>query len=252
MFNNQPIGNLLADIQKEFYKPKREIISKELKELIFKKQCGKCADCDEDLKDNFELDHIQPVSGGGTNERENLEYLCKACHVEKSKEEHAEYIKRDNISSSLNLQAAEILQSNFSRRVAFSHYLDNRTEFDERFIQAIDNNKNRRNIILTSEYNYPQFSVLDNWEPFNGKIEDGIYYVETDNYFPFHKNGEYSRPLVEYGLNCGIITLENIKYQFIPSSIIKNDYFRNFIHYLIELFEEFGKDKLLSILGLVY
>ena len=120
------------------------------------------------------MDHIQPVSGGGTNERENLEYLCKACHVEKSEEEHAEYIKRDNISSSLNLQAAEILQSNFSRRIAFSHYLDNRTEFDEKYIQAIDNNKIRRNIILTSQYNYPQFSVLDIWEPFNGIIEDGI------------------------------------------------------------------------------
>ena len=71
IFNNQSIGNLLADIQKEFYKPKREIISKELKELIFKEQCGKCADCNEDLIENFELDHIQPVSGGGSNEREN-------------------------------------------------------------------------------------------------------------------------------------------------------------------------------------
>jgi hypothetical protein len=78
---------------------------------------------------------------------------------------------------------------------------------------------------MYSGYNFCKFSVLDNWEPFDGKIEDGHYYVETDNYLPFHKNGEYSRPVVEYGLKEGIITLDDIKRQYKPSSVIGSDYF---------------------------
>ena len=49
-------------------------------------------------------------------------------------------------------------------------------------------------IASKGEHSVQKQSILDNWEPFNGMIEDGIYYVATDYYFPFHKNGEYSRP----------------------------------------------------------
>jgi 5-methylcytosine-specific restriction endonuclease McrA len=29
----------------------------------------------------FEIDHITPLSGGGTNEKSNLQVFCKACHL---------------------------------------------------------------------------------------------------------------------------------------------------------------------------
>jgi hypothetical protein len=242
MFNNQSIGTLLADLQKHFFKPIREVISKETRREIFNEQCGKCADCNEDLGDKYELDHIQPLSGGGTNDRDNLEFLCKACHVEKSKEEHAEYIKRDEISSSLNLQAAEILDSKLSKKVAFCHHLAE--YFNEDELQSIDIIKDRRNLAMYSGYNFCKYSVLDNWEPFDGEVEDGHYYIETDNYELFHKNGIYSRPIVDHGLAEEIITLKNIEQQFKPSSVISSDYFQNFIHYLDEMFKESGEEKL--------
>ena len=218
------------------------MISKGTRREIFNEQCEKCADCNKDSGDQYELDHIQPLSGGGTNDRDNLEFLCKACHVEKSKEEHAEYIKRDEISSSLNLQAAETLDSKFSKKVAFSHSLAE--YFNEDELQSIDIIKDRRNSAMYSGYNFCKYSVLDNWEPFDGEVEDGHYYIETDNYELFHKNGIYSRPIVDHGLAEGIITLKNIEQQFKPSSVISSDYFQNFIHYLDEMFKESGEEKL--------
>ena len=97
---------------------------------------------------------------------------------------------------------------------------------------------------MYSKYNFCKYSVLDNWEPFDGELEDGHYYIETDDYGLFHKNGIYSRPIVEYGLEIGIITLENIKQQFKPSSVIDNKYFQNFINYLIEIFKPSGQEKI--------
>ena len=97
---------------------------------------------------------------------------------------------------------------------------------------------------MYSKYNFCKYSVLDNCEPFDGELEDGHYYIETDNYGLSHKNGIYSRPIVEYGLEIGIITLENIKQQFKPSSVIDNKYFQNFINYLIEIFKQSGQEKI--------
>jgi 5-methylcytosine-specific restriction endonuclease McrA len=43
---------------------------------------GKCAICDEKLKQKFEVDHIKPLASGGTNDVKNLQLLCKSCHKE--------------------------------------------------------------------------------------------------------------------------------------------------------------------------
>ncbi len=83
VFTNQSIGTLLVDLQKQFFKPVREPISKETRTKIFNEQVGICKGCNEALGEKYELDHIQPVSGGGTNNRDNLQFLCKACHTEK-------------------------------------------------------------------------------------------------------------------------------------------------------------------------
>jgi hypothetical protein len=181
------------------------------------------------LNEKYELDHIKPVSGGGTNERNNLQMLCVSCHKEKCSEEHSEYIKQNEFSSCLNIQASKLLDDKFSRKVAFSHFIKDedldhyKYHFEDDYknnLYSIDINGCRRNIMKYSMYDFPKYSVLDNWEVFDGVIEDGNYYVETDNYELFHKNGIYSRPIIEYGLEQNIITKENIKYQFKCSSIV--------------------------------
>ena len=54
-------------------------------EIAFERQDGECAalDCLADLSDGFEIDHIHPLSKGGTNWPSNLQLLCKDCNRSK-------------------------------------------------------------------------------------------------------------------------------------------------------------------------
>ena len=53
-------------------------VSQAVREKIFKKFGQKCAYCKSEK--NLEIDHIIPVSMGGTNEEENLQLLCRKCN----------------------------------------------------------------------------------------------------------------------------------------------------------------------------
>lgn len=55
---------------------------------IFDGQRGKCANCEKKLfksgANKFHIDHIQPLSKGGSNWPGNLQCLCPTCNVRKS------------------------------------------------------------------------------------------------------------------------------------------------------------------------
>ena len=53
------------------------------RELIWEDQKGRCALCDQ-ATDRYEIDHIQPVSLGGSHRRDNLRGLCLPCHREET------------------------------------------------------------------------------------------------------------------------------------------------------------------------
>jgi 5-methylcytosine-specific restriction endonuclease McrA len=51
---------------------------------LFRLQKNKCGYCRADLtKVSFHIDHITPVSKGGSNERKNLQILCQPCNSRK-------------------------------------------------------------------------------------------------------------------------------------------------------------------------
>jgi hypothetical protein len=263
-FKNQSIGNLLLEIQQQFYNPKRQPIPAEMKQLILKEQMNMCNICKKCGK--MEFDHKLPVSAGGLTERNNLQALCPECHKEKSLDEQSSYFQQYLFTSCLNLQANEILNGKFSRKVAFNHYFDSlnnsmnyyyptnhnddysfqdvQKKYPSYFenikdtdrIKSIDINKCRRNNMCYGKYNFPVYSVLDNWDRFDGKIEDGNYYVETLNYFPFHGNGVYNRAMVEYGIEKEIIIMDNIKYQYKCASVLKDNYFQPFMKHILDTF----------------
>lgn len=52
--------------------------------FLFEMQGGKCACCRESIIRKYHVDHIFPLSCGGTNDRGNLQLLCPSCNLQKS------------------------------------------------------------------------------------------------------------------------------------------------------------------------
>lgn len=253
-FNNQSLGQLICQIRDKFFIMKRAKFTNEQRELIKKEQNGKCNRCKAAME-KFHIDHIQPISNGGSNDRDNLQALCVSCHIEKSREEKeaCEYIQADNITSAFNIQSLNAIESNWFRKVAFSQPIGNvdKNMFPNSAKHSKDMNKCRRNILLNYGYDFPRYSVLDDIETFDGKLETGFYYVETENTFPLRKNGFYSYPIVKYCLDECIIKHQDIKYQFKSSFSVPADYFNNFVEYLDGIFADDDFLKKLAINSLV-
>jgi 5-methylcytosine-specific restriction endonuclease McrA len=61
---------------------------------IFKAQGGRCAYCREKIgKGKRHVDHIKPLSKGGTNDRRNLQITCASCNCSKSDKDPIEFAR---------------------------------------------------------------------------------------------------------------------------------------------------------------
>ena len=100
---------------------------------------------------------------------------------------------------------------------------------------------------------FPVFSVMDKVEEYKekSKLLPGLYFVETDNYFPMRGNRWYLYTMVQYCLDEKIIDQSNIKYQIISSLSLKSDYFNPFINNVLEKLSDEPKLSKLSINGMI-
>jgi 5-methylcytosine-specific restriction endonuclease McrA len=64
----------------------RKMVSTKLRFEILASAGHKCSLCNQSAKDGVQLhiDHILPVSKGGTNEPDNLRVLCDECNLGRS------------------------------------------------------------------------------------------------------------------------------------------------------------------------
>lgn len=67
-------------------KPKRKPIKPSLRFQVLKRDGYRCQMCGVTAKDGatLEIDHITPVSKGGSNDADNLQVLCRDCNAGKS------------------------------------------------------------------------------------------------------------------------------------------------------------------------
>lgn len=61
---------------------------------ILHAQRGRCAYCRIPIKSGYHIDHIKPVSRGGTNFPKNLQLTCKTCNLSKSASLPEDYARR--------------------------------------------------------------------------------------------------------------------------------------------------------------
>jgi DNA replication protein DnaC len=206
--------------------------------------------CKLNLK-SLSIDHILPLSAGGTNDATNLQALCKPCHFVKTKseKENNEYVKQSETESSFNKTTKQIFESSLNQVHAFVERVN---EFAIGDVFVIDINKSRTNQLKQSKYDFPLFTVMDEPKEYiaNEPLTPGLYYVECDQYFPMRGNGWYSHAMIDYCLSNKLITQFDIKYVLESSLTIPRDYYTEFIKYLYKnLPEKLAKLAVNSMIG---
>ena len=74
------------------------------------------------------------------------------------------------------------------------------------------NNKQYTNILMNSAtYGWSIFKPIDEVKTFDGRIEIGMYFVITSNYFSLKGNGWYFDDTVEKSIKYALITKEDIR-----------------------------------------
>jgi hypothetical protein len=63
-------------------KAARRRISREVRQRVWQRYGGRCAECQADTY--LEFDHIVPVAKGGSNSDTNVQLLCRKCNLAKS------------------------------------------------------------------------------------------------------------------------------------------------------------------------
>ena len=61
-------------------------------DLLIQRQDFRCASCNKDITQDNHLDHMIPLSRGGTNSMDNVQYLCSVCNLTKGKKTPLEWV----------------------------------------------------------------------------------------------------------------------------------------------------------------
>ena len=236
-FKNQTFTTLIKQLRTKLLNKDNERIAftEDERTKIYVRDHKCCRVCKKEVKE-FEIDHIRPLSNGGTNDLTNLQVLCKTCHREKCEveKEDGSYVKIIDSESSFNNKVKSIVESELAKSYAFTETI--KASSKQKTV-TFDINKCRTNILYQGKYDFPVFTVMDNVQIFDGQTESGIYYVESDNIFPLRGNGWYYYPMIDYCLTSGIIQQSDIKYCITSSCSIPYNYYNSFIDYCKNIFD---------------
>lgn len=101
--------NLLDFVKIGNETPLNGSIKKYKKDSIHKRDGFSCLYCGNIFeRDNLDVDHIIPLSNGGSNEKENLTSSCKQCNIKKSNLTLNDFVKTYEIDINEMIQRAKI------------------------------------------------------------------------------------------------------------------------------------------------
>jgi len=137
-----------------------------------------------------------------------------------------------NILSYCSPQVYDILTSKLCMNSPFLEF------YEENGDIAFDINKQYTNILCNCDkYGWSLYTPTDEVKEFDGEIDTGLYYIETNNYFPLKGNGWYFDDTIEKAIQYNLINYSNIIYQLKPSFILKSDHFKDFVYDVYDKFE---------------
>jgi hypothetical protein len=118
-FTNQTYPSFINSYKRKFFddENKRIEFTPKQKQKLLKFYENKCNNCEEECSKDFEIDHIIPISAGGSSKAmDNLQVLCALCYKKKTQneKEHGCYVKINNTESSFNNQVQTIMDSELS------------------------------------------------------------------------------------------------------------------------------------------
>ena len=120
-------------------------------------------------------------------------------------------------------------------------------------LHAYDYNKHYTSCLMGKgcTFGWPVYYVFDEVNSFDGNIEAGYYYINTDNFFPFKGAGWYDADLVYYAIKCNLIKKSNILKQYKASIVLDVDNFQMFINEVYNLFDnaKYAINTLIGIFG---
>jgi hypothetical protein len=132
-----------------------------IKDEVKNDQHGKCTHCQELLTETCELDHIKRVADGGTNNKENIQYLCKSCHNDKTESEEPANEIPDH-SKWESAMSGDVLEGYMAADKPQNLIFGDGFQCEH----AIDNIRSRANGIIEPDWGFPKISILDTIEPF--------------------------------------------------------------------------------------
>lgn len=74
-------------VQQLMAQPRRRRVTERVKKQVAADQEWKCSMCKYVLSSAYQIDHINPLWKGGSNDRDNLTALCPNCHALKTQQE---------------------------------------------------------------------------------------------------------------------------------------------------------------------
>lgn len=70
--------------------------SLDIKDLLIK-QKEKCIVCNTKLDNSYHVDHIVPISKGGSNDKKNIQILCRFCNQSKSDKDPITFMRQKGL-----------------------------------------------------------------------------------------------------------------------------------------------------------
>jgi hypothetical protein len=106
--------------------------------------------------------------------------------------------------SNMNESGDYILSCDYIRNCQLNGWF---SEPQTKDLNAYDYNKHYTSCLTGKglSFGWPVYSVFDEVKSFDGDIEAGFYFIDTDNFFPFKGTGWYDADLVYYAYECKLI-----------------------------------------------